>query len=420
VDWLATAFHWLMRTGLPNFSPLQLIELRIAGSLFEWDFSISYFLERFKHVDYYLVYSTYANDFKTLEDKGRSKQLLIYNNLKGLSTNSFDDYFIGRLSNMLELPSSLEIFCLSGYGSFDFDKRFENCANLKRLCVRGGINAYYLHLERPLPNTIKRLEFSLNPQYAKDRKFAVEHLTLNNITRLKVSTEVLQYLDVSRLPKLNDLVVCNDHDAFEHRYKYERESKILRQMLTALNIPRLEFNGRAYRMSSLIDNLVSSGTDYLFIYVQSLSIITRVVGYNVLSELVVRCPHLRFLAVECDELVKNIRVAKAAINTCRAVLEIYIGHGQNFLLGWNSDDLSSEDYKKMCDQFSLQWKSFVLNYGMPPVLMHPYDPCGDIVLDSQSMCRLDVPRLGGFRDNEWAKMLSDAQYFWDDGTSESE
>ena len=113
MDWLATAFHWLMRTGLPNFSPLQLIELRITGSLFEWDFSISYLLEHFKHVDYYLVYSAYAKDFKMLEEKGRSKQLLIYNNLKGLCTNSLI-HFIGRLSNMLELPSSLEIFCLNG------------------------------------------------------------------------------------------------------------------------------------------------------------------------------------------------------------------------------------------------------------------------------------------------------------------
>ena len=74
----------------------------------------------------------------------------------------------------------------------------------------------------------------------------------------------------------------------------------------------------------------------------------------------------------------------------------------------------------MCDQFSLQWKSFVLNYGTPPVLMHPYDPCGDIVLDSQSMCRLDVQRLRGFRDNEWAQMLSDARYTWDDGSLESD
>ena len=178
MDWLATAFHWLMRTGLPNFSPLQLIELRIAGSLFEWDFSISYLLERFKHVDYYLVYSPHAENFKMLEEKGRSKQLLIYNNLKGLCTDAVNDHFIGRLSNMLELPSSLEIFCLGGYGSFDFDKRFEKCTNLKRLCVTGGMNAYYLHLERPLPNTVERLEFSLNPQHAKDRKFAVEHLTL--------------------------------------------------------------------------------------------------------------------------------------------------------------------------------------------------------------------------------------------------
>ena len=168
--------------------------------------------------------------------------------------------------------------------------------------MTGSINAYYLHLERPLPNTIERLEFSLNPQHAKDRKFAVEHLTLNNVTRLKVSTEVLQYLDVSRLPKLKDLVVCNDYNAFEHRYKYERESKILRQMLTTLNIPRLEFNGKGSYMSSLIDNLVSSGTNYLFTHIQSLSIITRVFKFDVLSELVVRCPHLRFLAVECDEL----------------------------------------------------------------------------------------------------------------------
>ena len=57
---------------------------------------------------------------------------------------------------------------------------------------------------------------------------------------------------------------------------------------------------------------------------------------------------------------------------------------------------------------------------MPPILMHPYDPCEDIVLDSQSMCRLDVQRLQGLRDNEWAQMLSDARYFWDDGTVESE
>ena len=118
-----------MRTGLPNFSPLQLIELRIAGSLFEWDFSVSFLLERFKAVDYYLLYSSYVYDLK---EKGRSKQLLIYNNLKGLCISG--EYLIGRLSNMLELPSSLEIFCLiTHFGLFDFDKRF---ALISRCYVR--------------------------------------------------------------------------------------------------------------------------------------------------------------------------------------------------------------------------------------------------------------------------------------------
>ena len=75
-----------------------------------------------------------------LVDKGRTKQLLIYNNLKGLCTDSVNNYFIRRLSDMSELTSSLEIFCLSGYGSFDFDKRFEKCTSLKRLCVTGGVH----------------------------------------------------------------------------------------------------------------------------------------------------------------------------------------------------------------------------------------------------------------------------------------
>ena len=152
-----------------------------------------------------------------------------------------------------------------------------------------------------------------------------------------------------------------------------------------------------------------------------MSIIASVSGIYVLPELVVRCPHSRFLAVECDYLKESDRVAKAAINTCKAIWEIYIGkNGQDFLANWWRESLSSEDYKKMCNQFSLQWESFVLNYGTPPILIHPYDPCEDIVLDSQLMCRLDVQRLQGLREDEWGQMLSDAQYFWDDGTVESE
>ena len=113
-------------------------------------------------------------------------------------------------------------------------------------------------LRKTFAQYCRTIRISLSPQHAKDRKFAAENLALNNVTGLKVSTEVLQYLDVSRLPNLKDLVVCNYH-AFEYRYKYERESKILRQMLTKLNIPRLELNGRNFTLSSLIDNLVRSG-----------------------------------------------------------------------------------------------------------------------------------------------------------------
>jgi hypothetical protein len=53
-------------------------------------------------------------------------------------------------------------------------------------------------------------------------------------------------------------------------------------------------------------------------------------------------------------LVDNVRLARAAINTCRVVLEIYIGTAQHSFINWKSDDLSSEDYKKICDHVLLR------------------------------------------------------------------
>lgn len=43
----------------------------MEGNLLEWDFSISYFLKRFKHVDYYVVYSLSrsSDNVEILEEK---------------------------------------------------------------------------------------------------------------------------------------------------------------------------------------------------------------------------------------------------------------------------------------------------------------------------------------------------------------
>lgn len=220
-----------------------------------------------------------------------------------------------------------------------------------------------------------------------------------------MSTEVLKYLDVSRFTILKARVVCDDYDACEHGYKYERESKIFRQMLTTLNIRRFEFYGR--EMSFLINNLVCSGTNSLFTSIPSLSITTILVKSDVLCNLVIRCPHLRFLAIEADKLVDIVRVARAAINSCKARLEIYIEYGYESVHIRNGHHFifnSCADKLRGCSGGNMnyfQWKYFLLDYGMPPVLMHPYDPYGDIVLDSPCVCRLDVPRLRGIRDNEW-------------------
>src|SRR5258708_7231129 len=56
LDQFASAFHWLMRTGLPRFSALNVIELSIRKPLIEWGCSIAYLLEQFGNIDYYLVH----------------------------------------------------------------------------------------------------------------------------------------------------------------------------------------------------------------------------------------------------------------------------------------------------------------------------------------------------------------------------
>ena len=70
-----------MRTGLPRFSALSVIELSIRGPLIEWGYSIAYLLAHFGNIDYYLVHR-FQDNYQSLKEQAQAP--LIHSNLKGL------------------------------------------------------------------------------------------------------------------------------------------------------------------------------------------------------------------------------------------------------------------------------------------------------------------------------------------------
>ena len=167
IDEFASTFHWLMRTGLPRFSFLNVIELIICGPMFEWGYSFASLLEHFSDTDYYLVYRSHYK-FRSLE---QVQAPLIYNNLKGLDLDESFKLFLEKYSTKLsKLPSSSENSRIGG--SIEFDGLFDDCRNLKKFSVGA------LYLRRPLPDTIEVLGFSFDDPHSVKQSLLLRILLL--------------------------------------------------------------------------------------------------------------------------------------------------------------------------------------------------------------------------------------------------
>ena len=162
-------------------------------------------------------------------------------------------------------------------------------------------------MTRPLLGAIKVLELSFDDW----DKLATQYVIIDNISRLRVPAEglkyLLKYLGSPKCLNLKDSVLQS-----KSTYDYVKEREILETVLAISDIRRLEFKRK---VNFMLSGLVKTGTIYAFL--KSL-IFARC---NISGSLTgmprpCRCPNLRFLIVDLEDISDNLIVIKAAIDNC--------------------------------------------------------------------------------------------------------
>ena len=387
-----------MRTGLPRFSPLNVIELRIYGPLIEWGYSIAYLLEYFSNTDYFLAHRRLYK-FRSLEEQDQAP--LVYNNLKGLDLDEpFKSFFEKYSTKLSKLSSSLENVRMRNHCRIEFDGLFDDCTNLKKFSV--PISDFYL--ARPLPDTIEVLEFSFDDR--RKAELATEYFLIDNVNRLSIPADGLKYLEPVKCLNLKDLVVrCAYCPPIKKNYV--REGEILERVLTISDVRRLEFQRD---MKSLASGVVKAGT--IFSRLKSLMFADCRFEFWKLTDLcdfVSRCPNLRFLLVDFDDISDNFTVIKTAVDNCPELSEIYLGNGQERILNWASDDRQGEEFVEYMEELRANFTVFISKYGVFTDEIDIYDPYGDVTLEGEYY-QLDVHMVRTFGQNEWNEMIRTIEY----------
>jgi hypothetical protein len=226
-DGISSLFLWLMKIGLPEYSILRFLDVRLFKFVKQqWRESISHPVEHFDRAEYYLTYDI----AQSVDQFARDRKLLCCENLKDVS-------IIGGWSSVktlsdLKFPLGIETIALQYYADTDsmvLDDLLEQCRNIKRLVIRCSINAYF---KKSIPKSIEWLE-------VPDTFPSLRLLNLENIVKLRISVGQLKDLKLQGIPNLRDLTVSEDD--LQNAEFYEVSGEILKSALTVWPSQRLEF-----------------------------------------------------------------------------------------------------------------------------------------------------------------------------------
>ena len=373
---ITSSFHWLLKIGLPKYSTLTFIDVRIAGFVKQqWKESISHLVEHFDCAEYYLTYGMPRN----VDQFARDSKLLCCENLKGVVIHGnweSGDEMMPKID--LKFPPGVEAVALECSGdccSNALDELLEECRNIKRLVVKYSINAYF---KTSIPKSIEWLEL---PQTFPSLK----RLNLENIVKLGISVGQLKDLKLQGISNLRDLTLGEEElqdDDF-----YEVPGEILKSALTMWPIQRLDFDlNSAPLLKVLIESpspMYSSLRSVSFRNAFKYLSVEEPIGHEFLAndirEFIKICENLEFLvlgSIPGDEDV--IAIFSCAIERCDHLSELYVDRE-------GCDDLRGWDEILMPEEF-------------------PYDPVGDLILDCETLNPVKVERLRQYTEYEWNQL----------------
>ena len=140
-DKITSSFRWLMKIGLPEYSTLRFIDVRIFNFLKQqWRDSISRLVEHFNRAEYYLTYHMLQsnnkfsglNRLRCVDQFAKINKLLCSENLKGIQGNWERPENLRKVD--LKFPSGIATIVLQYGGnscSMALDELLEQCRNIK-------------------------------------------------------------------------------------------------------------------------------------------------------------------------------------------------------------------------------------------------------------------------------------------------